>query len=350
MHQNGLSRRSVLSWAAGLGVAIPTASLLSACGGDGGGSGSGGGGTRRTYQTALGYNVGNCPEMVAREAGFFKDLGLDVDVISSTGTPQAMSGLIAGSTAYTRFQSISALITIANEDAPFVAIGMPVQRTAFELQSMAESPVAGIAELEGRAVGVVSAGGTTDQLIDLMAVQAGIDPGSIERKVTGLGTAAYQFAKKGDVAAWIGSAAEREALEEAGSGVHAWNFDDVMPVPADTYLTTRDELDKHRDVVVKVLAGFYQALEFVCEESNDAQTIEWIRKYNREITPEDAQEQLDLVRPLYLARGEDQLMALHPQEWEQMQEALLGAKLIGKSTDLSKVVHPDLLAEAKALL
>ncbi len=350
MHQNGLSRRSVLSWAAGLGVAIPTASLLGACGADSGGSGGGGGGTRRTYQTALGYNVGNCPEMVAREAGFFRDLGLDVDVISSTGTPQAMSGLIAGSTAYTRFQSISALITIANEDAPFVAIGMPVQRTAFELQSMSESPIKEIGELEGKAVGVVSAGGTTDQLIDLMAVQAGIDPKAIERKVTGLGTAAYQFAAKGDVAAWIGSAAEREALEEAGSGVHAWNFDDVMPVPADTYLTTREELDEHRDVVVKVLAGFYQALEFVCDDSNDAQTIEWIRKYNREITPEDAQEQLDLVRPLYLARGQKQLMALHPTEWEQMQDALLGAKLITREADLSKVVYPDLLAEAKALL
>lgn len=348
MHQNGLSRRSVLSWAAGLGLAVPAASLLSGCGGDD--AGSGGGGTKRTYQTALGYNVGNCPEMVAREAGFLKDLGVDCEVISSTGTPQAMSGLIAGSTAFTRFQSISALITIANEDAPFVAIGMPVQRTAFELQSMAESPIKEIGELEGKAVGVVSAGGTTDQLIDLMAVQAGIDPTSIERKVTGLGTAAYQFAAKGDVAAWIGSAAEREALEEAGSGVHAWNFDDVMPVPADTYLTTRDELDKHRDVVVKVLAGFYQGLEFVCDESNDKQTIEWIRKYNREITPEDAQVQLDLVRPLYLARGEKQLMALHPQEWEQMQGALLGAKLITKEADLSKVVYPDLLAEAKALL
>ncbi|WP_122816786.1 ABC transporter substrate-binding protein [Nocardioides pantholopis] len=347
MNQNGLSRRSVLSWAAGLGIAVPAASLLSACGGD---DGSGGSGVRRTYQTALGYNVGNCPEMVAREAGFFKDLGVDCEVISSTGTPQAMSGLIAGSTAYTRFQSISALITIANEDAPFVAIGMPVQRTAFELQSMAESPVKEIGDLEGKAVGVVSAGGTTDQLIDLMAVQAGVDPKSIERKVTGLGTSAYQFAEKGDVAAWVGSAAEREALEEAGSSVHAWNFDDVMPVPADTYLTSREELEKHRDVVVKVLAGFHQALEYVCDESNDKQTIEWVRKYNREITPEDAQVQLDLVRPLYLARGEDQLMQLHPQEWEQMQTALLGAKLITKEADLSQVVYPDLLAEAKALL
>ena len=149
----------------------------------------------------------------------------------------------------------------------------------------------------------MSAGGTTDQLIDLMAVRAGIDPASIERKVVGLGTAAYQFAERGDIAAWVGSAAEREALEAAGMPVHGWNFDDVMPVPADSYITTRDEIENNRDVVVKVLAGFYQALQYVCDDANDEQTIEWIRQYNREITPEEAQKQLDLVRRALPGQG-----------------------------------------------
>lgn len=352
MNHEGISRRSVLSWAAAIGIAVPTGSLLlGACGSsDSEGGSDGGKKTSRLYQTAFGYNVGNAPEMVAREAGFFADLGIDGKVISSTGTPQAMSGLLAKTTDYSRFQSISAMITIANEDAPFVAFGTPVQSSAFEMQSMAEKPIKDIRELEGKSVGVVSAGGTTDQLIDLMAVQAGIDPKSIKRKVTGLGTAAYQFAAKGDVVAWTGSAAEREALEAAGSKVTAWNFDEVIPVPADSYITTRTEIEKNRDVVVKVLAGFYQGLEFVCDESNDKQTIEWVRKYNREITPEAAQQQLDLVRPLYLSKGKDQLMVMDPDSWATMQESLLKAKLITKEADLSKVVYADLLEEAKALL
>lgn len=347
MEQTRVSRRKLLTWAAGIGAAVPTMGLLSACGGD---SGSAGGtGVKRLYQTAFGYNVGNCPEMVAREAGFFADLGINCEVISSTGTPQAMAGLISGTTNYTRLQSISGLITVANEDAPFVAIGTPVQGSAFEMQSLAEKPITSMAELAGRAVGVVSAGGTTDQMIDLMAVQAGIDPKSIQRKVTGLGTAAYQFADKGDVVAWVGSAAERETLVAAGHGVHAWNFDDVMPIPADSYLTSREELDKHRDVVVKVLAGFYKALKYVCDDANDKQTIEWIRKYNREITPEEAQKQLNLVRKLYLAKGEENLMVMDPAQWETMQEALFKAKLIDKKADLAKLVHTDLLDEAKSL-
>lgn len=347
MNQSGMSRRGLLQMAAGLGLAIPAASLLTGCSDD---SGSGKGGIKRTYQTALGYNVGNCPEMIAKEAGYFADLGIDASVISSTGTPQAMSGLLSEATHYSRFQSISAMITIANEDAPFVAFGTPVQRSAFEMQSMADKPITDIKELEGKAVGVVSAGGTTDQLVDLMAVQAGIDPKSIERKVTGLGTASYQFAKKGDVAAWIGSAAVREALEGAGSKVESWNFDDVMPVPADSYITTVEEFEKNRDTVVKMLAAFYKGLEFACDEKNDKQTIEWIGKYNREITPEIAQQELNLVRPLYLAGGADKLMVMNPDNWETMQESLLGAKLITKKADLSKVVQADLLAEAKALL
>lgn len=350
MNEEGISRRSVLSWAAAIGLAVPAGSLLLSACGDSDDAKGGPKLTERLYQTAFGYNVGNAPEMVAREAGFFKDLGLDGKVISSTGTPQAMSGLIAGSTQYSRFMSISAMITIANEDAPFVAFGTPVQRSSFEMQSMGEKPIKDIRELEGKSVGVVSAGGTTDQLIDLMAVQAGMDPKSINRKVTGLGTAAYQFAAKGDVVAWTGSAAEREALEAAGSTVHSWNFDDVAPVPGDSYITTRDEIEKNRDTVAKVLAGFYQGLAFVCDTSNDKQTIEWIRKYNREITPDAAQQQLDLVRPLYLAKGEEQLMVMDPESWATMQESLLKAKLITKTADLSKVVYADLLDEAKALL
>lgn len=354
MHEEGISRRSVLSWAAAIGIAVPAGSLLlSGCGSDSdadAGSGSGTKKTSRLYQTAFGYNVGNAPEMVAREAGFFADLGIDGKVISSTGTPQAMSGLLAKTTDYSRFMSISAMVTIANEDAPFVAFGTPVQRSSFEMQSMGEKPIKDIRELEGKSVGIVSAGGTTDQLIDLMAVQAGINPTSIKRKVTGLGTAAYQFAVKGDVVAWTGSAAEREALEQAGSSVHAWNFDDVAPIPGDSYITTRTEIEKNRDTVVKMLAGFYQGLQFVCDESNDKQTIAWIRKYNREITPEVAQQQLDLVRPLYLAKGKEQLMVMDPASWATMQESLLKAKIITKEADLSKVVYADLLDEAKALL
>ena len=349
MNNTRLSRRSFLSWTAGVGVAIPAAGLLSSCGGEEAATG-GSQAVKRLYQTAFGYNVGNCPEMVAREAGFFAELGVDCEVISSTGTPQAMSGLLATTTDYSRFQSISALITVANEDAPFVAFGTPVQRSAFEMQSMAEQPVSDITDLEGKSVGVVSAGGTTDQMVDLMAVQAGLDPKSIGRKVTGLGTAAYQFAKKGDVAAWIGSAAEREALEAAGSKVNAWNFDDVLAIPADSYITTRKEIDANRETVVKVLAGFYQALQYVCDESNDKQTIEWIRKYNREITPEDAQKQLDLVRPLYLAKGKENLMVMNDTAWADMQSALFKAKLITKEADLSRLVYADLLDEAKALL
>mgnify|MGYP002620325328 FL=1 len=348
MENTGISRRKVLAWAAGLGVALPSAGLLAACGREETPTGPG---TliKRVYQTAFGYNVGNCPEMVAREAGYFAELGIDCEVISSTGTSQAMSGLLTKATQYSRFQSISALITVANEDAPFVAFGTPVQRSAFEMQSMAENPIRDITDLEGKAVGVVSAGGTTDQLIDLMAVRAGIDPKSIERKVTGLGVSAYQFAERGEVAAWVGSAAEREALEAADMPVHAWNFDDVMPIPADSYITTREEIEQNRDVVVRVLAGFYKALVFVCDKSNDAQTIEWIRKYNREITPDAAQEQLDLVRELYLAKGQSSLMVMDVPAWEGMQEALLQAGLTNKEIDLSKVVYADLLDEAKAL-
>ena len=349
MTQSGFSRRGLLSLAAGVGLSIPAASLLTACGSDDSAP-TAKNGVTRTYQSALGWLVGNSPEIIAREAGYLADLGINGELVSSTGTAQALAGLLAKSSEYSRIQPLSSMITIANEDAPFVVFGTSVQASAFELQSVAEKPIRSMTDLEGKSVGIVSAGGTTDQMMDLMAVRQGVKPTSIKRKVTGLGTAAHQFALKGDVVAWVGSATERKALEEAGHKIHHWSFDSVIKVPGDSFVTTREELEKNREIVVKVLAAYYKGLEFACNPDNDKQTIEWFRKYNREITVDMAQAQLDVARPLFLAAGRENLMKLDVNQWESMQEALVASGLTKKAVDLSKVVHPELLDEAKALV
>ncbi|WP_433496505.1 ABC transporter substrate-binding protein [Sphaerimonospora sp. CA-214678] len=346
-----MNRRELLGLATRLGLAVPAIGLMAACGEDDGPAAASGGepSVKRIYQTALGFNVGNAPEIVAREAGFFSKLGIDGSVISSTGTPQALQGLLAKTTHYSRVQSISILQSVANEGAPFVAFGTLVQRSAFELQSLKDAPIKSVSELAGKSLGVISAGGTTDVLITLMARKAGIDPGSIDRKVVGLGTAAAEFAKRGDIAAWIGSAAERVALEEAGTGVEAVAFDDVVAVPADTYFTTKEEFDANREVVVKMLAAFYAGLEFVLDKANDKTTIEYVRRYNREIKEEEAQRQLDLVRPLYTANGDDKLLTMDKQRWVDLQEMLLAEGVISKQADIDQLVLDTLLAEAKEM-
>ncbi|MFC6152317.1 ABC transporter substrate-binding protein [Nocardioides yefusunii] len=344
----GISRRGVLSVAAGLGLALPASSVLTACGSDDAETVKGG--VTRTYQSALGWLVGNSPEIIAKEAGYLAEYGINGKLVSSTGTAQALQGLLAKSSEYSRIQPLSSMITIANEDAPFVVFGTSVQASAFEMQSLAEKPVKSMKDLEGKSVGIISAGGTTDQMVDLMAVRQGVKPKDINRKVTGLGTAAHQFALKGDVVAWIGSATERTALEEAGHKIHAWSFDSVIKVPGDSFVTTRDELDKNRDVVVKVLAAYYRGLEFVVDPKNDKQTIEYFRTYNREITVDMAQAQLDVARPLFLAAGRNNIMKTDVTQWDTMQDALAQAGLIEKTVDLSTVVYADLLDEALALI
>ncbi|GGM45943.1 ABC transporter substrate-binding protein [Dactylosporangium sucinum] len=350
MASSGMNRRAVLGLAAKFGIALPVVGLAAACGEDDKSSAPGSAATvKRTYQTALGYNVGNAPEMVAREAGFFSKLGLDVNVISSTGTPQALQGVLAKTTHYSRVQSISIVTAVANENAPYVAFGTPVQRSAFEMQSLADKPIKSVAELAGKNLGVISAGGTTDVLITLMARKEGIDPASIKRKVVGLGVAAAEFAKRGEIVAWVGSAAERKALEAAGTPVSSFAFDDVVAVPADTYFTTKEEFSANREVVVKVLAAFYAGLEFVLDTANDKKTIEYIRNYNREIKPEEAQRQLDLVRPLYTATGKDKLMTVDKARWAELQESLLAEGVIKQKANLDDVVIDSLVAEAKAV-
>lgn len=323
--------------------------LLSACGED---TATGANGLPRLrYTTALGFTLGNIEVMVAAEQGFFRDFGIDVDVKGGQGTATAIQAVLGGSVDMSRANAINSTISIAGEDVPIVNIGTVRQKSQFEVVSMADRPITEPGQLEGKVCGIVSAGGATENLLELMLVNADVDPGSVQRPVTGVGGAAYELAKSGEIDAWISLDTDRSTLERENPGtLTMFNTDDFAVVPSDSYNTTLEMVESGNDAPAKFLAAVLAAIEWTSDEKNWPTAIEHMREYNPEADPEASMTEMPfMVESWNAAPGGEKPLALIPEIWEKGQESLHKAGLVSKTVPLDKLIYPDYLEKARTL-
>jgi NitT/TauT family transport system substrate-binding protein len=364
----GISRRSFLRGSAAT-MLVPLAggglgALLSACStegqeestgngtatdnGEGNGSGAGGETQSASYMTALGFSISFIEAVIAKEQGFFDEQGLDLEIVGGQGTSTALQSVLGGSTDLSRANAINGIIAIANEQAPVINIGTVRQRGQFELASLPDNPIASPDDLEaGMTIGIVSAGGATENLLDLLLAQQGIDPTSIERPVTGVGPAGYELARDGSVDAWISVNTDRKALEDDGNELVSFNFYDFVDLPSDTYVAPVELVESEDDRPVRFLAGVLQAIEWASQEENWETALEHLRTYNNELDEESALREFPLLVEDWNANGEDGRLALVEDKWRNGQEALAEVGLVNQTVELDQLIYPRFLEQAR---
>jgi NitT/TauT family transport system substrate-binding protein len=130
--------------------------------------------------------LGFGPVYIAVEQGYFKDEGLDAELVTVGGGPVAVSALTGGSAQIGLSAATSTISAVAN-GAP-VAI-LSALTTEYEtklamrknladgLRLSATSPLADrITALKGKKIGITSAGSGTDKLVRLILQKASINP------------------------------------------------------------------------------------------------------------------------------------------------------------------------------
>lgn len=346
-----VSRRSFLRLGATAGLLLPSAGgmtlLLAGCG-DEEQSGADGN-LSASYMTASGMTLSFVETMVAKERGFFAEHGLNLEIKGGQGTATAIQAVLGGSADLTRANGINAIIAVANEQAPFVSIASVRQKSQFEVVSLPDDPIRDPAQLAGRTCGIVSTGGATENLLDVMLLNAGIDPKSVKRPVTGVGTAAYELARKGQVDAWVCVNTDRATIQkEIGEVVH-FSTDDFAPMPSDSYNTSLKMVESGSDMPVKFLAGVLKAIDYASKEENWEQVINDLRKYNPETDPDQARAELPLLVESWLAAGPDKALQMNEQTWLKGQESLVKAGLVKSAAAIEKLIYPDYLERARNL-
>lgn len=212
-----------------------------------------------TYLTPFGYLIAFAETMYADTGGFFAKHGLDVTIQGGRGSAMAVQQVVAGNVLCSRTGGTD-LIKAYATDPNIVAFGEIYQRDLFYVISSEENPVTSPADMVGNPIGVVSAGGATENILDMMLAGQDIAPTEVERQVVGNAPAAFELVQLGRIKAFIATSDTLFQLRVDDMPVSAFSTDEYARVPGQVYMTSTEQYETQKESLVGFVRGVHDAL------------------------------------------------------------------------------------------
>ena len=124
------------------------------------------------YLTPFGYLMGFAETMYAQTGGFFAKHGLDVDIQGGRGSAMAVQQISAGNVLISRTGGTD-MIKAAAKDPNIVAFAEIYQRDLFYVISSEQKPLTEPKQFAGKTIGIVSKGGATENILNMMLAKGG---------------------------------------------------------------------------------------------------------------------------------------------------------------------------------
>lgn len=211
------------------------------------------------YLTPFGYIMGFADVMYSQSGGFFAKQGLDVDIQGGRGSAMAVQQISAGNVLISRTGGTD-LIKAWVKDPSIVAFGEIYQRDIFHVISNQTKPIKTPADMAGKTIGVVSVGGATENLLDMMLAKSGVPAASVKRESVGNAPAAFEFINQGRIDAYIATNDTVTQLQIDAKPIVAWSTDTVAPCPGQVYITSRKAIMEKPETLAHFLRGVHEAL------------------------------------------------------------------------------------------
>lgn len=262
---------------------------------------------RVTYITPSGFVLGNVDVMFGEAAGHYARAGLDLTLLPGRGTVMAVQQVIAGQAQMSRSGGIDLIRAVANERADLVCFGTSHAGDVFRIISARNRPIRSPADMRGQTIGIASQGGSTEMLLNMMLVQAGIDPASVPRQVVGFAPGTFALVEAGRLAAYMGSTSTVLQLRLAGKDPVELNTDDYAPAPAQVFVTTTRMLAERPDMLARFLRATHASIGDLLQSPLPA-VLERVRKFDvpEFRTPEAlepiARHTIEILAPAHRAR------------------------------------------------
>jgi len=274
--------------------------------------------TSLTYMTPFNYLIGFAPVLNAASGGHFAAQDLDVRVEGGQGSAGAIQQVLAGQAKFTRVSAIDILKAIDKQDLPIIGISTMVQGSVFHVVSSGKNPVRSPADMQGKTIGVVSKGGGTENLLDMMLVGAGIDPASVTRQVVGNSPGAFGLIEEGRIDAYIISIGPMVALREMGRDVVTFSTDDYAENPSQVYLCTRETAETEPETVMAFLRAIRASVdELMAEDIGPVmERITGAYEVIGEDHPGILAKSFLAERDLWFSQGRENLLRNVPALWE----------------------------------
>jgi NitT/TauT family transport system substrate-binding protein len=287
--------------------------------------------TKVKYLTPFGFIIGFAETMYADTGGFFAQQGLDVEIEGGRGSAMSVQQVMAGNVLLSRTGGTDHIKAYA-KDPSVVAIGEIFQRDIFYVISHADKPIRSASDLAGKTIGVVSPGGATENLLDMMLASVGAEAAKTVRQTVGNAPAAFELVKLGRVAAYIATSDTLFQLKTDKQPVVAWSTDDAAPCPGQVYMTSRATLEKNGDLLARFFRGVHACIGVMLRAENDPSLVvkSMLTKYDvfEAKRPDKGIPVLkNSLRHTFEAPYKDKL-ASSPARWTAAYELMVKAKII----------------------
>lgn len=237
-------------------------------------------------------SIAELPFRIAHIKGFYRDEGLDVEVIFIRGAV-GMQALLGGSVDYT--SASGSTIAAAVRGIPVKLVFTASAKPQFDM--VAQKEIRSIADLKGKFVGISSRGGAIDLLTQLMVQKHGLVPNKdVTSLVIGGQEDTVLALRTGRIAAALLTPPRPLILQR--EGFHRIGFSgDYMPTyPSGGIGVTDEKIKKDPQDVYAFVKGSVRGLQYARQNRADARRI--IVEYFKITDPAIGDQMLEL----YLSR------------------------------------------------
>jgi len=271
------------------------------------------------------------PTLVGIEKGYFKQNGLDAELITFKGGPDLLKGVLSGS-ADIGISGATDPLVFRERGTPIRALATIVEKNHFTLTVLPK--IKRLEDLKGGTIGCTAVGATTWVFARMLAKKMGWDPEK-DVRIIGVGGLDAQMAglKRGELQGTIyGDAGV--VIEAEGAGHILMRLDELTPKWISLTAYSTDEIIKtKRDVVGRALKSIFMGARF-CRD-NAAESIKIASKAIG--WPEaPTKRAYELIRPLLSADGRMDLDAM-----KFMQDTLLDLGVLKTRLPLSDMYTPE---------
>lgn len=267
-------RRLIISAVAAAGL-LTTAACGSSPATPAGGSGSGGIDKVKVGAIPI---VDVAPLHLGKEKGFFKEQGIELEVVNTTGGAAAVPGVVSGEFDFA-FGNVVSLIVARSKGLPLKAIASGNSSTGKQgadfggIVVPAGSPIKTAAELGGKTVAVNNLKNVGDTTVRASIRKAGGDPSTVKFVELPFPDMPAAVADKRVDAAWIVEPFFTVAQNQ-GAKVIASNFVDTAPnMTVATYFTTEKTIKEKADLTKRFTAAIEKSLQYAQEHPDEARKV-----------------------------------------------------------------------------
>ena len=218
-------------------------------------------------------SITTLPSEIAAKQGFFKDEGLDPEMITIRSADIIIKALLSRQLDYST--SLPSLVTAAVRGLPIKIFGVMIKKTSYVMVS--HSSVRSIQELKGKVIGTSSFGAASDYAIRVALQKGGVDPKK-DVTIIQVGGSAGRLAalQAGTIQATVLVAPFNIQAEKMGYRSLLW-LGKVMDLPQGGLGAHEKRLQENPDEVVRVMKAVSRGIQFI--KSSREETVKFMMNW-----------------------------------------------------------------------